>query len=89
MGEFVFDEKDEGRCWLYVGTHQRLRGEVKKLPVPLGVLGKRRKEGAEEKRRDGDGDGEWLEGEELEIREVIRWKVLFGSRPEPVTGGER
>ena len=57
---------------LYVGKHQRLTGEVKKLAKPLAVVGKR------------EGLVEVVE--ELEIREVVRWKVLFSTRPEPVGG---
>ncbi|KAF2090217.1 hypothetical protein K490DRAFT_3919, partial [Saccharata proteae CBS 121410] len=58
------------RVHLYVGRHQRLTGEVKKLGKPLGVI---------RKRVTGEG-----EGEELEIVDVVRWKILFGLRPEPV-----
>lgn len=60
------------RVYLYVGKHQRLTGEVKRIQGGVGVL----------RRKDGDeGEGE---GEELEIAEVVRWKVVFNSRPEPV-----
>lgn len=54
---------------MYVGQHQRLTGEVKKLPRALGVV----------RRREGAG-GE----DELEIVEVVRYKIVFSSRPEPV-----
>ncbi|KAM0721287.1 hypothetical protein Q7P37_003575 [Cladosporium fusiforme] len=57
------------RVHLYVGRNQRLTGEVKKLPLPVALL--RRVDGAE-------GMGE------LEVREIVYWKVIFGSRPEPV-----
>lgn len=60
------------RVHLYVGKHQRLTGEVKKLAKPLAVIGKR--------------EGQPGDVEQLEIREVIYWKVLFSSRPEPVGG---
>lgn len=57
--------------YLYVGKHQRLTGEVKKLPKPMGIMRKRLKENA--------GDAE-----ELEIVEIVRHKIVFSSRPEPV-----
>lgn len=56
------------RVYMYVGQHQRLTGEVKRLPRALGVV-----------RRRGGG-----EGDELEIVEVVRHKIVFSSRPEPV-----
>jgi len=59
------------KVYLYVGKHQRMTGEVRRLGRPVAVVG----------RRDGG------EGEELVVLEVVRWKVLFGMRPEPV-GGE-
>lgn len=58
------------RVYLYVGLHQRLTGEVKKLPRALAVV--RRREGA---------------GEELEVLEIVRYKIVFSSRPEPVGSG--
>ena len=58
------------RVHLYVGQHQRLTGEVKKLPNPVAVIRKR-----EDPRTDS---------EELEIMEIVYWKVVFSSRPEPV-----
>ncbi|KAJ9649376.1 hypothetical protein H2199_000151 [Coniosporium tulheliwenetii] len=68
------------RVYLYVGKHQRMTGEVRKLARPVGVV-RRRVAGAE----DGvEGDG--MKREELEIVEVVRWKVVFSSRPEPVSG---
>ncbi|KAF2768081.1 putative sister chromatid cohesion protein Ctf8 [Teratosphaeria nubilosa] len=57
------------RVYLYVGRHQRVTGEVKKLAKPLAVV--RRKEGTRE-------------SEELEVAEIIFYKILFAHRPEPV-----
>lgn len=80
IGKLIFPLHDASRpddtAWmkrahLYVGQHQRLTGEVKKLPKPLGVIRRRQ-------------DGE----EALEIVEVVHYKLVFGSRPEPV-GGEQ
>lgn len=65
-------EEDLGwmkRVYLYVGKHQRMTGEVKKLGQPIAVI---RKKG---------------QGEDLEIAEIVRYKVLFAHRPEPVGAG--
>ncbi|KAL2147003.1 hypothetical protein VTI28DRAFT_1299 [Corynascus sepedonium] len=76
------------RVWMYVGEHQRLHGEVKKLPRAIAVL-RRRKGGL--KLGDGGTDGkvddrdqEGTGTEELEVVEIVKWKVVFSSRPEPV-----
>lgn len=57
------------RVYFYIGKHQRMSGEIKKLPKPLAVL-----------RKPQSGE----EGA-VEIVEIVRYKVLFGSRPEPVS----
>ncbi len=60
------------RVYLYVGRHQRLAGEVKKLAMPLAVV-----------RRCGDGaDGETPE--ELQVVELVKYKLVFSQRPEPI-----
>ncbi|KAG8531129.1 uncharacterized protein KY384_004487 [Bacidia gigantensis] len=51
--------------------HQRMTGEVKKLPKPIAVIRKR------DKSDDAAKD-------ELEISEIIHYKILFSNRPEPV-----
>lgn len=63
------DTKWMKRAYLYVGRYQRMTGEVKKLPRPIAVL----------QRRPGS-----VEAEELEILEIVRYKVFFKNRPEPV-----
>ena len=73
--EPVDDKAWMKRVHLYVGKHQRLTGEVKRLPAPMALI--RRKDGGS---RDNTSETE----EELEIVEVIRWKILFSQRPEPV-----
>jgi chromosome transmission fidelity protein 8 len=55
------------RVHLYIGKHQRLTGEVKKLPQAIALV----------RKTDADGQA-------LEVAEIIRYKVLFASRPEPV-----
>jgi hypothetical protein len=62
------DPKWMKRAYLYVGRYQRMTGEVKKLPRPIAVLQKRA------------GSSE----EELEVVEIVRYKVFFKNRPEPV-----
>ena len=61
-----------GRVHLYVGQHQRLTGEVKKLPNPVAVIRKR------------DRGEATTDGDELEIAEMVYFKLIFSSRPEPV-----
>lgn len=73
------------RVYLYVGKHQRLTGEVKKLGKPVAVLRKRvRGEKMDEMVGRGDEDGFEESREELEIVEIVRFKILFAGRPEPV-----
>nr|XP_001401969.2 sister chromatid cohesion protein Ctf8 [Aspergillus niger CBS 513.88] len=68
------DTKWMKRVYLYVGRYQRMTGEVKKLPQPLAVVQRRQKEpGATADDR-----------EELEIVEIVKYKIYFKSRPEPV-----
>jgi len=86
VGRLVFPdyvEGTEGQAWMkrvymYVGKHQRLTGEVKKLPRAMAVI-RRRTDGVAAR-----GDGEDGEGEELEIVEIVKYKILFATRPEPV-----
>lgn len=68
------------RVYLYVGQHQRLTGEVKKLPKPMAVI--RRRDTQRDVPMDGQEKSEVED--ELEIVEIVRWKILFSSRPEPV-----
>lgn len=81
IGRIVFpeyhkDDPPDSKAWmkrvyLYVGRHQRLTGEVKKLNNPIAVIRKRPTTDA-------------AENEELEIAEIVDYKILFSSRPEPV-----
>ncbi|KAJ5102597.1 hypothetical protein N7532_003126 [Penicillium argentinense] len=63
------DTKWMKRAYLYVGRYQRMTGEVKKLPRPIAVLQKR---------------ASAAHSEELEVVEIVRYKVFFKNRPEPV-----
>ena len=70
-----------------MGRHQRLTGEVKKLGKPVAVLRKRgREEGDKVGKMGMTGEERRSEdlGEELEIMEIVRYKILFAGRPEPV-----
>jgi chromosome transmission fidelity protein 8 len=64
------------RVYLYVGKHQRLTGEVKRLAKPIAVV--RRKPAAT-----GES-GESGESDDMEVAEIIHYKLLFAHRPEPV-----
>lgn len=85
IGRLVFPDFEEGmqgqgwmkRVYLYVGQHQRLTGEVKKLPKAVAVIRRRTAESGELLERQ---DGE----EELEIVEIVKFKIIFSTRPEPV-----
>lgn len=85
IGRLVFPDhtvggSPEDKSWmkrvhLYVGQYQRLTGEVKKLPNPVAVI----------RKRDSGGGGEAIaDREELEIAEIVHFKIIFSSRPEPV-----
>jgi chromosome transmission fidelity protein 8 len=72
------------RIYLYVGKHQRLTGEVKKLPKAIAVV-RKRTEGLTHQRSVDAGVGEREEvPDELEIVEIVKYKLLFSTRPEPV-----
>ena len=90
VGKLVFpllgkqDDTSEDHGWMkqvyfYIGNYQRMTGMVKKLEKPLGVMRKKR------------FNSEFLpgeisnsEGENLEIVEIIKYKIVFSQRPEPV-----
>ncbi|KAF2689216.1 hypothetical protein K458DRAFT_125328 [Lentithecium fluviatile CBS 122367] len=81
------DTKWMKRVWFYVGGNQRLAGEVKKLGKPFAVV--RRRVVGQDKGREGDtvmGGADEAGKEELEIVEVVRYKIVFSNRPEPVGG---
>lgn len=88
IGRLIFPDYHPGststdwmkRVYLYVGKHQRLTGQVKKLPKSLAVI---RKLGAPDDSNALD-EKEDHQREELEIVEIIKWKILFSQRPEPV-----
>jgi chromosome transmission fidelity protein 8 len=79
----------EGTGWmnrvhLYVGQHQRLTGEVKKLPKALAVVKRRGDvDGGDADERGNAEEGEAASGD-LEVVEIVKYKLMFSHRPEPV-----
>lgn len=78
------------KVYFYVGKHQRLTGEVRRLARPLAVI--RKVDAVHGRNADGDGDRDVGQDqsqldETLEIIDVVKFKLLFSGRPEPV-GGE-
>ena len=74
----------EGSAWmkrvhLYVGQHQRLTGEIKKLPKAMAIVRKR-----ENKKIFGSGGESEEQGDNFEVVEIVKYKIMFGNRPEPV-----
>ncbi|KAF9888116.1 hypothetical protein FE257_009252 [Aspergillus nanangensis] len=67
------DTKWMKRVYLYIGKYQRMPGEVKKLAKPLAVVQRRPQTAS---RTD--------DGEQLEIVEIVKYRILFKNRPEPV-----
>lgn len=67
------------RVHLYIGQHQRLTGQVAKLPKAFAVVRRRESQagGAVEALQEAALD-------HLEVVEVVRHKLLFSDRPEPV-----
>jgi len=69
------------KVYLYIGKHQRLTGEIKKLAKPLVVLDTSAQNA--DNCRDVASTG--VEGgPQLNILAIIKHKILFSSRPEPV-----
>ena len=69
------------RVHLYVGQHQRLTGEVKKLPRAIAIIRKRHTSNLDVEMADASSEGA---KEDLEIVEIVKYKLLFSHRPEPV-----
>lgn len=72
------------RVYLYVGQHQRLTGEVKKLPRAIAVVRRKRTDGSRTSESDGANVNSEGVPEELEVAEIIKYKLVFSQRPEPV-----
>ncbi|KAI1807733.1 hypothetical protein F4811DRAFT_504375 [Daldinia bambusicola] len=73
------------RVHLYVGEHQRLTGEAKKLPKAMAIIRKRAKSGEDVEMTDEQSKPSTVE--ELEVVEIVKYKLVFSQRPEPVGTG--
>lgn len=73
-------EWDGKRVVLYVGDHQRLTGDVRRLAKPIAVV--RRKPVASD-------DDSTLADDEVEVAEIVYYKMLFSHRPEPLGGQQQ
>ncbi|KAF2848865.1 hypothetical protein T440DRAFT_149032 [Plenodomus tracheiphilus IPT5] len=90
------DTKWMKRVYMYIGKGQRMTGECRKLGRPIGVVRKCSRVGGDVRMREGDDDDGGNDGdggvgereikEELEIVEVVRYKIVFSARPEPISG---
>ncbi|KAI1083977.1 hypothetical protein F5B20DRAFT_576916 [Whalleya microplaca] len=69
------------RVQLYVGQHQRLTGEVKKLPKAIAIIRKQAKSGEDVAMADSTSEPVT---ENLEVVEIVKYKLVFSQRPEPV-----
>jgi chromosome transmission fidelity protein 8 len=67
------------RVYMHIGQHQRLTGEVKKLPRAIAVVRKR-----QNKMLQSSAGSYMEEGDNLEVVEIIKYKLMFTIRPEPV-----
>ncbi|USP81127.1 hypothetical protein yc1106_08401 [Curvularia clavata] len=83
------DTKWMKRVYMYVGKGQRMTGECKKLPKPIAIVRKKGREAGEDVDMGGTGaenEGEVSKDEELEICEVVKYRIVFSARPEPISG---
>ncbi|KAI1745409.1 putative sister chromatid cohesion protein Ctf8 [Xylaria scruposa] len=69
------------RVHLYVGQHQRLTGELKKLPRAIAIIRKRPGSGPDVEMTDSISQST---KEDLELVEIVKYKLVFSHRPEPV-----
>ncbi|KAI6245380.1 hypothetical protein HI914_06401 [Erysiphe necator] len=94
IGRLLFPDYDENdacntawmkKVYLYVGSYQKLTGEVTKLPKAIAVVQKKKSNTQE--RIDVITGNEEMEktSVQLEIVDIIKYKILFSNRPEPVS----
>lgn len=79
------------KVYLYIGKHQRLVGEVKKLQKALvALVRKDKQQSADVDMSDNTDDGSHNAGKEkeaLDVLDIVRYKIIFSGRPEPVGEG--
>lgn len=78
LGTVEFLDNGKDVC-LVIGKHQRLRGKISELKTPLAVLKLNAGDETGSAEQQGDGDIRTIP-----ILEVIKYKILFNLRPEPV-----
>ncbi|KAL2427847.1 hypothetical protein ABEF91_005400 [Exophiala dermatitidis] len=80
------DGKWMKKVYLYVGKHQRLTGEIKKLAKPLAVIKKATSEDGivNDDLHPSSPRQSQSSAEDLEIVDIVKYKLLFSARPEPV-----
>jgi chromosome transmission fidelity protein 8 len=80
------DTKWMKRVYMYIGKGQRMTGECRKLGKPIAVMRKRDRVAGDVDMGGVEGAATKGEEEELEILEVVRYKIVFSARPEPTSG---
>ncbi|KAI0112042.1 putative sister chromatid cohesion protein Ctf8 [Nemania sp. FL0031] len=86
--DFHPETQDSSTAWmkrvhLYVGQHQRLTGEMKKLPRAIAVIRKRPRSEPDVEMTNSSSESVQ---EDLELVEIVKYKLMFSHRPEPVGG---
>ncbi|KAA8898321.1 hypothetical protein TRICI_006582 [Trichomonascus ciferrii] len=92
LGYFDFSTTDENNeVTLVIGKHQRLRGKISKMNPPMALIELEKGEEepqrttwASQSQRYQPGHDESAELE-IPVLEIITHKIVFDSRPEPVT----
>ncbi|PQE26420.1 sister chromatid cohesion Ctf8 protein [Rutstroemia sp. NJR-2017a BBW] len=89
IGRLIFPEYDaqnpDNLKWTKRVYLYRLTGEVKKLPKAFAVIRRRKTTATSTDDHDVSMEGQESETQdEVEIVEIVKWKILFSTRPEPV-----
>lgn len=94
IGRLFFPDYDENdtskttwmkKVYLYIGSNQKLTGEIIKLPKAIAAIQKK-KDDTKDKSSVLDKDQDLNNPRvQLEIVDIIKYKILFANRPEPVT----
>ncbi|KAK9450436.1 putative sister chromatid cohesion protein ctf8 protein [Limtongia smithiae] len=73
---------DGTRAWIWIGEHQRMEGRVVDLQPPLGILRRASLTDSDAPSENGSPDGV-----AVEIVDIIKKKLVFTTRPEPMVRG--